>query len=123
MRLVLDEQLDAAFAVELRRRGHDVIAVTEDVGLRGLDDGQLFAWAVAAGRAIVTYDAADFVPLSEEREAAGEPFPGVIFLSSKRYSQRPQSRGALVRDLARLMDAKPERDALEGRSVWLGSDD
>lgn len=122
MRLVLDEQLAAAIAVELRRRGHDVIAVTEDIRLRGLDDRQLFAWAVAAGRAIVTYDAADFVPLSEEREATGEPFPGVIFLSSKRYPQRPQSHGALVRDLARLMDAKPKRDAPGGRSVWLGSE-
>lgn len=122
MRLVLDEHLDSAIAVELRRRGHDVVAVTEDPGLRSLEDRELLVWAAEVGRAVVTYDAADFGPLSEERQVVGEPFAGLIFLSAKRYPQGPKGYGALVRDLALVMEEYPTPAAFSGRSRWLGSE-
>lgn len=122
MRLVLDEHLDSAIAVELRRRGHDAVAVTEDPGLRGLEDRELLAWAAEVGRALVTYDAEDFGPLSEERQVVGEPFAGLIFLSAKRYPQGPKGYGALVRDLAQVLEAYPTPAAFSGRSHWLGSE-
>lgn len=122
MRLVLDEHFDTAIALELRRRGHDVVAVTEDDDLRGLSDRDLLASAAEAGRVIVTYNVRHFGPLSEECQAAGEPFAGLIFLSWKRYAQGPQGYGVLIRDLDELMNARPARDALSGRSLWLGSE-
>lgn len=122
MRLVLDEHLDRAIAVELRRRGHDVVAVTEDPELTGLEDHELLAWAAEAGRVLVTYDAADFKPLSEGRQVQGDPVAGVIFLSSKRYPQGDRSRGALIRDLAAALGAHPGQGALTGLWRWLGAD-
>lgn len=120
MRLLLDEHLDSGAAAELRRRGHDVVAVTEEPSLRGVSDAQHLEWAARARRVIVTYDVADFAPLSEERQLQGEPFAGLIFVSSKRYPQGPRGRGALVRDLARALEAHPDPDALRGMSRWLG---
>lgn len=120
MRLVLDEHLDNAIAVELRRRGHDVVAVTEDPHLHGIGDRELLAWAAEVGRVIVTYDARGFGPLVEERQVLGEPLTGVIFLSSKRYPQGQRSYGALMRDLARVLEQDPAADALSGSARWLG---
>lgn len=121
MRLVLDEHIASAVAAELRRRDHDVVAVTE-TDLRGLKDEELLSWAADAGRAIVTYDVGDFGPLSEERQAVGEQFAGLIFLSAKRYPQG-RSSGALVRDLSDLLRSLPATEALSGRSIWLTSED
>jgi len=120
VRLVLDEHIDKAIAADLRTRGHDVLAVTEDDDLRGLTDRDLLSWAAEAGRAIVTYNVRHFGPLSEERQAVGEPYAGLIFLSAKRYPQG-RSSGAVARDLSDLMKALPARDALADRSIWLTS--
>ena len=122
MRLALDEHLTVAIAVELRRRGHDVIAVTEDPALVGLKDRELFEWAARAGRAIVTRDIRGFGPLVEARQVADETFAGVVFLSSRRYPHGAHSNGALVRDLSRLAEEHAAPDALSGRAVWLGDD-
>ncbi len=122
MRLVLDEHIDSAIAVQLRRRGHDVVAVTEQPDLAGLADADLLAWATEVGRVLVTYDARGFAPLAELRQVRDEPFAGIIFVSSRRYPQGPQSYGALVRDLAGVLEASPAPAALSGRSRWLGSE-
>jgi hypothetical protein len=119
VRLVLDEHLDDAVAVELRRRGHDVVAVTEDPSLRGLADDDLLAWAADVGRVVVTYNARHFKPLSEGRQVRGEPFAGLIFLSTNRYPQG--QRGALIRDLASVMETYPSPQAFKGLWRWLGS--
>lgn len=59
MKLLLDEHLSPTIAEELRRRGHDVVAVIE-VGLRQQPDVALLAWAVDESRAVVTANYADF---------------------------------------------------------------
>lgn len=120
MRLILDEHLSVDIAVELRRCGYDVVAVTEGPDLVGLEDRELFEWAIGAGRVVVTRDIRGFGPLAEEHQTADEAFPGVILLSSGRYPQQARSSGAIVRDLAELADAHPAPDALTGRVMWLG---
>jgi hypothetical protein len=122
VRLVLDEHLDPAIAVQLRRSGREVVAVKEDDDLVGLSDRDLLDWAVDAGRVIVTYNVRHFRPLCEERQVRDEPFAGIVFISARRYPQGTRSLGALVRDLSGLMEGLPARDALSGRSIWLGSE-
>lgn len=119
MRLLLDEHLDSRVAVELRRRGHDVVAVTELLDVAGREDRDLLAWARDAGRVLVTYDVRGFAPLVAEHQVREEPLAGVIFLSSKRYPQGRQGHGPLVRDLASVLEAN---DDLTGRARWLDSD-
>lgn len=118
MRLLLDEHLDPAIARHLRDRGHDVVSVTELAELVGLSDRALFAWAIGSARVVVSYDAADFGPLAEELQSVGDPFPGVVLLSPRRYPQGPRALGRLVRDLGALIEALPATD-LTGRTVWL----
>ncbi len=91
MRLVLDEHLDSAIAAELRRLGHDVVAVTEVPDLIGVSDRDLYAWAGDVGRVMVTYDVRGFAWLSAEHQMVGERAAGLIFVSSRRY---PRDRGA-----------------------------
>jgi predicted nuclease of predicted toxin-antitoxin system len=120
VRLVLDEHLASAIAVELRRRGHDVLAVTEDADLQGLADEELLAWAATADRVVVTYDVRDYRRLVDEWQTLERPFAGVLLLSSRRYRQgRP---APLIRDLVRLLEADLPPDALRGLSRWLGSE-
>ncbi len=51
----LDEHVSPAIAAGLRRRGIDV-TTTRDVGLQGADDIDHIAFALPAGRVIVTHD-------------------------------------------------------------------
>jgi predicted nuclease of predicted toxin-antitoxin system len=54
MRLALDENISGDVAVELRRRGHGVLAVKES--MRGAKDDEILARAQAERRLLVTQD-------------------------------------------------------------------
>jgi hypothetical protein len=115
-RLLLDEMHAPGVAEELRRRGHDVIAVAADPELRALTDDDLFRLAASepstvspdiAGRRIVTENVKDFRPLLHRAQEAGTPGPGLLFTSSRRF---PRSR----RNPAPLIEAL---------HAWLGQPD
>ncbi len=119
MRLLLDEHLDPRLAEKLRARGHDALAVAEDPALHGLSDPALLDHALVEGRAIVTYDAADFSGLAEERQVAGEPFAGIVFVSTRAFPPGRRGHGRVVQALVALLKAHPSRSALAGRIVRL----
>ena len=77
-------------ASELRAAGHDVLAVVADPALVSLPDHQILAHAVATGRAVVTANIKDFMPLDVRYRAAGQAHPGLILVSTKTF---PQDRG------------------------------
>lgn len=52
LKLLLDEMLDPEIAVQLRRRGYDVVAVAEREDLRGLLDPEVFEVARREGRCL-----------------------------------------------------------------------
>ena len=63
MRLLLDEMWTPTIALELRKRGFDVIAISEPAyagRYAGISDDQVFARAQDDGRAIVTDNIADY---------------------------------------------------------------
>jgi hypothetical protein len=104
-RLLLDEMLAPSVAEELRRRGHDVIAVAADPDLRALADDDLFRLAASdpsssssdvAGRRIVTENVKDFRPLLRRAQEAGTPGPGVLFMSSRRFPRSRRNPGPLI---------------------------
>lgn len=123
MRLLLDEQLDPALAVELRRRGHDVIAVVEDVALRGQSDADLLDIAATRGSVIATRNVRDFLPLLEEREHAAQPNAGMIAISTRQFPAGARGTGPLVRALAALLDERRTQVRLAERVVWLAPAD
>lgn len=75
MRLLLNEQINPAVAAELRRKGYGVVSASE-LGTRGANDWEQLSAAVAAHRALVTYNIADFRRLLAEVRANEAGAPG-----------------------------------------------
>ncbi|MCB0174726.1 MAG: DUF5615 family PIN-like protein [Anaerolineae bacterium] len=63
IRLLLDEDVWAGLAKTLCNEGFDVIHVSE-IGRTGLSDPDQLTYATQEGRAILTHNAKDFVPLA-----------------------------------------------------------
>jgi predicted nuclease of predicted toxin-antitoxin system len=62
-RLLLDEMFSPAIAAELRELGHDVIAAAVRPDLRAKSDEEIFAWASAERRWVLTENVKDFRPI------------------------------------------------------------
>jgi uncharacterized protein (DUF433 family) len=77
--LVADENVEHAIirGVRLRSRELDLVRV-QDVGLSGLDDPQVLAWAANQSRVLLTHDMATMNRFAYERVAAGDSMPGVV---------------------------------------------
>jgi hypothetical protein len=119
VRLLLDEQISGKVAERLRDRGHDVIATTADPSLRGLSDPDLFEVAQRQGRAVVTYNRADFEAIAREYAEANQHH-GLVIVHPTRFPSWEFSR------LSSALDALLKGpDLSRGFLVWLqvaGSD-
>ena len=114
MKLLLDEMWPQQIAVQLRRRGHDVIAVTERPDLQGTPDAVVLAVARLEGRAIVTENVRDFRPLAVEELRQGRSHAGLILTRNRRFPRGdPQTFGYLITALDRLVTADPETANVE----------
>jgi hypothetical protein len=101
--LLLDEMFTDDIARQLRTKGYDVISVVADPGLVGLPDDQILAYATTEGRALVTANVKDFIPLDTRYRAADRSHAGLILVSTKTF---PQNRGfptAITAALAALL--------------------
>lgn len=120
MRLLLDEMYPPAVAEQLRKAGYDVACILEDPAARGLDDSAVCDMAVAAGRAVVTENAADYLRLVSNRADIGAPAPSLIITSSKSFPRhQPSFTGRAVRALADFCDAHRDADPLAAAIYWL----
>jgi predicted nuclease of predicted toxin-antitoxin system len=119
VRLLLDEHFSPRIAAQLRLRGHDVVAARERADLRGTSDADLFALMPAEQRAIVTEDAADFLPLARAALVRGTEHFGVVLTSSRQFPRTIRSIGRLVSALDAFLTARPTDDALRGQTWWL----
>ena len=88
--LMLDEMFSDTIAQQFSTKGYDVISVVAHPGLVALPDDQILAHASTEGRALVTANIKDFIPLDGRYRAAGQPHPGLILVSTKAF---PQNRG------------------------------
>ena len=107
MKLLLDEMISAVVAEQLRGRDRDVEAVSERRELRGLGDADLFEYAQAAERSIVTYNRDDFLELDRRCRGENRQHRGIVILNPKRFPQGPASTGPLVRSLDNLVASGP----------------
>jgi predicted nuclease of predicted toxin-antitoxin system len=95
LRLLLDAMYAGIHADALRAVDVDACTVIE-LGLAGSSDPEVFAEAVAQGRALLTENVADFTRISAEHLTCGQHHPGVLIALSSRFSRRPAGIPSLV---------------------------
>lgn len=106
-KLLLDEMFSPAIAAELRELGHDVIAVADRPDLRSKSDEEIFAWASAEQRWLLTENVKDFRPIMLRAWSAGPAGCGLLFTSSRAFPRSRKNPGALVRALDAWLTAGP----------------
>ena len=95
-RLLLDEMFSPAIAAELRALGHDVIAVADRPDLRAKSDEEIFAWASAEGRWLLTENVKDFRPILLRAWPGGPPGGGLLFTSHRAFPRSRKDPGPLI---------------------------
>ena len=123
MKLLLDEHYSPRVAENLRAQGHDVTAVAELSALTGLADRTLITVARDSGRALVTENVRDFIPIVTELARIGTSHAGIILTNSHRFPRSRDGMGRLAEALRDILVAHPKDEALKNRVVWLKPSD
>jgi hypothetical protein len=104
-------------AVQLRRRGHDVVAVKERSDLTGEPDIAIFAAAQVEDRAVVTENVPDYRTLGRSARHGRTSHAGLIFTTNNRFPRHDaRTVGRLVSALERLVVSGVD---LTDREHWL----
>ena len=115
--LLLDEMFPEAMAGQLSAKGHDVRAVVATPGFAGLPDEEILIGAAEAGRALVTANIKDFMPIDARYRATGRTHAGLIMVSTKTF---PQNRAYVVAVATALNSLLASTSGgLEGQIVFL----
>jgi hypothetical protein len=109
--LLLDEMFSGTIAEHLRAKGHDVLAVVADPALVALPDEQILAHVTSTGRALVTANIKDFIPLDARYRAASQEHAGLILVSAKAFPQDRSYTAAVTSALSVFLDQPAQRQA------------
>jgi Domain of unknown function (DUF5615) len=114
---VLDEMFSPAIAAALTAKGHDVFAIAEQPDLRAITDEEVFAWASANQRWLLTENVKDFRPIMLRAMQAGTVGAGLLFTSSRAFPRSRRNPGPLIDALhAWLTNGPPQPPLAED---WL----
>ena len=82
MRWLADENFNNDILRALFRKNPQIdIVRVQDVGLMGIDDETLLAWAAEQDRVLLTHDVSTVTAYAYGRVMRGEPMPGVFEVS------------------------------------------
>ena len=115
--LLLDEMFPEAMADQLSAKGHDVRAVVATPVFAGLPDEEILIGAAEAGRALVTANIKDFMPIDARYRATGRTHAGLIMVASKTFPQNRAYIAAVTTALDSLLTSTLE--GLGGQIVFL----
>lgn len=115
--LLLDEMFPEAMADQLSAKGHDVRAVVATPVFAGLPDEEILIGAAEAGRALVTANIKDFMPIDARYRATGRTHAGLIMVAAKTFPQNRAYIAAVTTALNSLLTST--LDELGGRIVFL----
>jgi signal transduction histidine kinase len=116
--------VDARIAFALRKRGFDVIAITEPAHASryaGIGDDEVFARAQQDGRAVVTDNIADYEQARRDWEARGQAHHGLIYALSPPFNRHQGERviGQMVSALAHFLRTPEAADKPFNRAHYL----
>lgn len=116
VKLLLDEMHSPSIAEALTDDSWDVVAVAAEVELRGISDEEVLAHSAASGRALVTENVVDCVPLAAHWTGEGRTHAGLIFTNPRRFNRATIAYpGNLITALRRFLNDPP----IEGESwIW-----
>lgn len=114
VKLLLDEMHAPIVARRLADLGHDVVSVAEESSLRAMTDDELFRWAAAEGRRIVTENVKDFRRLLVQTSGSGA---ALLCTSSRVFPRIRRNPGPLIAALHAWLSApdvadRPDEDWL-----------
>jgi hypothetical protein len=99
IRLFTDEMVSGALALALRVRGYDVESCVEAGRANlGISDKEQLEYSTQQGRAILTFNARDFLALDHAYKGAGRLHAGIVL------SAQIDDIGLLVRSVQRHLD-------------------
>lgn len=117
MKLLLDEMISWRIAAELRKRGHDVVAVKRDrPELEQRPDGTVLGAASAEQRAVVTNNVRGFRVAHERVVECGEKHYGVVYTFDDSLPRNKAAISLWVTTLEQFVRAHPSDDALVNRT-------
>ena len=93
LKFFTDEHIDKAIAIQLQRRGVEVLRC-EDVGLKSVADDDLLEYASKNGYALLSMDA-DVARLHSERITEGKTHGGIFYARMSQF-QGQAGIGAIV---------------------------
>jgi predicted nuclease of predicted toxin-antitoxin system len=83
-RFLADENLNNQIVRGILRRNPQVDLVrAQDVGLSGVDDPSVLAWAAQAERIVLTHDVATMMDFAADRIQADQSMPGLFEISRR----------------------------------------
>ena len=118
VKLALDHHYSTAITVQLRDRGHDVVAAIER-GWETEDDESFLVLCDQEQRALLTNNVADFTLIARRWAAEGRQHCGVIFTSDASMPRGRHTIGRYVHTLDELLSANPQDGAFADRVHWM----
>jgi hypothetical protein len=117
VRLFLDGHLSShSIAAPLRKLGHDVRCVDEEIDLEGLPDEPLLALATADDRVLVTANVKDFVPILADWANVQRSHAGCILIPRS----IPHGQfGVIIEGAHKLLTEAPEQASWLDLVRWL----
>jgi hypothetical protein len=105
LRLLSDENFRGDILRGLKRRLPDMDVVrVQDVGLAGLDDPTILAWAATSGRILLTHDRNTIPEFVYDRVREGLPMPGVFLVDDE------QPAGRVIADIVLALECGEPTD-------------
>ena len=105
-----DEDITSELAPALRERGFEAQSAAE-AGMLNADDESQLAYAASREMALLTCNAAHFLPLAKRYSETRQPHSGII-VSSEQYSRNRS--GELLRLVLHLLNSLSAEDLHDG---------
>lgn len=109
------DSMERRLLAALRARGIDAITAL-DARMTGATDEEQLAFALQEGRALVSFNVADFCRIHAEAISRGDSHAGIVVVPQQRYSVGERVRRLLK--LAATRTSEEMRDRLEFLGDW-----